>query len=178
MSDITGMLAADRPCYDHRMSRSIVVVLAFLGLLACKGNETHGSSTSGSASSEGHTGIKDGAAAFAKALATREVAKVRAEMPPRDVLAKYFACDTIGKRIDDTAARAVAQSTAVPDGGTFAGVQDTQTQIIDTELDGCRVTEQILVVTVATLWNVGADKQGSSLALVRLGKRWYGFDVP
>lgn len=169
------MLAADRPCYDRRMSRPIIVVM-LLGLLACKGNEAGGSGAV--ASSAGHAGIQDAAAAFAKALATGDAAKVRAEMPPRDALAKYFACDTIAKRVDDTAARAVTQSTAVPKGGSFLAVADTQTQIIDTDLDGCRVTEQLLVVDVSTMWTVGDGQQGSSLALVRLGKRWYGFDVP
>ncbi|MDX2087450.1 MAG: hypothetical protein SFX73_06360 [Kofleriaceae bacterium] len=158
------------------MARSLVA-FALLVVVACKGKEP-GGAIAETASAGGHVGIEDAATAFAKALASGDAGKIRAEMPPREAIAKYFACDTMAKRIEDTAARAIAQPAAVPKGGTFDHLEDTQTEIIDTDLDGCRVTEQLLAVRVGTAWKVGGETRLSSLWLVRLGKRWYGFDVP
>ncbi|HVK89364.1 MAG TPA: hypothetical protein VM513_34815 [Kofleriaceae bacterium] len=153
-----------------------IVALALL-VVACKSSDPGGSASS-TPSSGGHAGIQDATKAFADALATGDPAKVRAEMPPRAALAKYFACDQITARIDTTAEHAITRPTAAPKGGTFLGVGDTQTHVIDGDLDGCRVTEQILVVEVTTRWKVGDQEQTSALQLVRLGKRWYTFDLP
>lgn len=172
------MLAAEGACYDRWMVRPIVA-LALL-VVACKSSDSTGTTGTGASapSSGGHAGIQDATKAFADALATGDPAKVRAEMPPRATLAKYFACDAIAARIDTTAEQAITRPTAAPKGGTFLGVGDTQTHIIDDAFDGCRVTEQILVVEVTTRWKVGDQEQTSALQLVRLGKRWYTFDLP
>jgi hypothetical protein len=171
------------------MSR-LILVLALVGALGCKSKSappahdepaahaSHAAATTAAPASAGHESLEEAAQAFADALATHDLAKVRAEMPPRAVLATYFACDTIGARIDTSAREALAHSSVAPEGGTFIGLEDTQTRIIDGELDGCRVAEQLLVVEAVTRWKVGDGEQTSALQLVRLGSRWWTFDVP
>jgi hypothetical protein len=169
------------------MSR-LILVLALVGALGCKSERapaTHDEPAAHTAAaahdepaSAGYESLQEAAQAFADALATGDAAKVRAEMPPRAVLAKFFACDAIATRIDTSAEEALTHSSVAPKGGTFLGLEDTQTRIIDGELDGCRVAEQLLVVEAVTRWRVGEGEQTSALQLVRLGQRWWTFDVP
>lgn len=163
------------------MSDRCVTLLLVALALGCETKRAHDEPAAASAAvpaSDGYESMQAAAQAFADALATGDVRQVRAEMPPRAVLARFFACDAIGSRIDTSAREALAHASVAPKGGTFLGLGETQTRIIDGELDGCRVAEQLLVVEAVTRWKVGDGEQMSALQLVRLGQRWWAFDVP
>ena len=120
--------------------------------------------------------MQDAAKAFADAWMTGDPVKIRSEMPPRAALATYFKCDTVAKKLDDAALRAL--KTAAPKGATFSTIEDFKTDIVERDFEGCPVTEEIRIATLSTVWKVEGGVHMSGLQLVRLGKRWYTFDVP